>query len=154
MSSQSAVKLIAQNKKARMQYEFLEFFEAGMVLAGSEVKSARMGRVSFHDSHVVFRGGEAFLVNVHIAPYEQAGSRGHDPDRERKLLLNRREIGQLMGNVEQKGLTVVPTKLYLKNGRIKVEIALARGLKVHDRREELKRRAVDRDTAREIGKYK
>jgi SsrA-binding protein len=154
VSGKGAVKLIAQNKKARAQYEFLEFFEAGLVLTGSEVKSARMGRISFQDSHVQFRGGEAFLVSVHFAPYEHAGYAGHDPDRERKLLLNKREIGLLMAKVEQKGLTVVPTKIYLKNGRIKVEIALARGLKVHDRREELKRRAVDRDTAREVAKYK
>jgi SsrA-binding protein len=154
MSRQGAVKLIAQNKKVRSQYELLEFFEAGLVLTGSEVKSARLGRISFQDSHVLFRQGEAFLVSVHFAPYEHAGYAGHDPDRERKLLLNRREIELLMGKVEQKGLTVVPTKIYLKNSRVKVEIALARGLKVHDRREELKRRAVERDTAREIGKYK
>jgi SsrA-binding protein len=154
VSKQGAIKVLAQNKKARAEYEFIEFLEAGLILTGSEVKSARLGRISFHDSHVQFIGGEPFLVSVHIAPYEHAGDLGHNPDRERKLLLNRREIGLLLNKVEQKGLTVVPTKFYLKNGRIKVEIALARGLKFHDRREELKRRAVERDTAREIAKYK
>ncbi|MFP4316082.1 MAG: SsrA-binding protein SmpB [Desulfovibrionales bacterium] len=150
----TGIKIIAQNKKARAQYEFLEFLEAGLVLKGSEVKSARAGKVSFQDSHVRFTGGEAYLSGVHISPYEQAGPSGHDPDRDKKLLLHGREIVRLMSRVEQKGLTVVPTKIYLKGGRIKVEIALAKGMKVHDRREELKRRAVERDTAREIARYK
>ncbi|MFW6324679.1 MAG: SsrA-binding protein SmpB [Desulfovibrionales bacterium] len=154
MSAKAGKKIIAQNKKVRALYELQELFEAGLVLSGPEVKSVRQGRVSFQDSHVRFEGGEAFLAGVHIAPYEHAASGEQDPDRERKLLLHKREIHQLMGKVEQKGLTIVPTKIYLKNGRVKAEVALARGLKVHDRREELKRRAVERDTAREISKYR
>ena len=125
-----------------------------MVLTGSEIKSIRAGKVSFQDAHVNFTQGEAFLVGMHIAPYSHAGYAGHDPDRARKLLLHKREIDALRGKVEQKGLTIVPTQVYLKQAKAKVEIALARGKKVHDRREELKQRAVQRDLAREMRKFK
>ncbi|ACV69298.1 SsrA-binding protein SmpB [Desulfohalobium retbaense] len=150
----SGIKVVAQNRKARHYFEFIEFIEAGLVLTGSEVKSLRAGRISFKDGYVQFRGGEAFLVGVHIAHYENAGYAGHDPDQPRKLLLHRREIASLRGKVEQKGLTMVPTKVYLKNGRFKVELALARGKNVRDRRQELKQKAIQRDMDREMAKAK
>lgn len=152
--SRAGIKVVAQNKKVRKLYDLLEFFEAGLVLTGPEVKSVRDGKVSFKDGYVKFSGGEAYLTGIHIAPYENAGYAGHDPDRDRKLLLHKREIDTLTGKVEQKGLTVVPTKVYIKNSLIKVELALGKGRKVHDHREELKRRAVERDTAREMTRYK
>ncbi len=144
------VKLVSANRKARHEYEFLDFVEAGLVLTGSEVKSLREGRVNLGDGYVVFHGGEAWLTGVHISPYPNAGYAQHDPDRDRKLLLHAREIAGLAAKVEQKGLTVVPTKMYFKNGRIKVELALARGKRLHDRREELRRRAIARDLEREM----
>ena len=124
---------IAENRKARQYYEFLEFFEAGISLTGPEVKGLR-----------------AWLVGMRIAPYDKAGYARQDPDRRRRLLLHAREIHLITTKVEQKGLTVVPVKLYFRHGKIKVEIALARGRKLHDQREELKRRAEARDTEREL----
>ncbi len=146
----SGIKIIGQNKKARHLYEFLDTYEAGLVLSGSEVKSLRAGHISFMDGYVRFCGGEAFLVGVHIAPYEHAGYAQHEADRERKLLLHKGEIKSLLGKVEQKGLTVVPTKVYLRGGRIKIELALARGKTIYDRRQTLKERAVAKDLAREM----
>jgi SsrA-binding protein len=154
MSKKGGIKIIGQNKKARREYEFLDFIEAGIVLTGSEVKSLRAGRVGFKDGHVRFDRGEAYLVGVHIAPYENAGYAQHDPERPRKLLLHKREIKNLMGKIEQKGLTIIPVKMYFKNGKVKVELALAKGRKLYDQREELKKRAIARDTARELAKYK
>ena len=143
--------LISDNRKARHYYDFIEFVEAGLVLRGSEVKSLRAGQVNFLDSYVDFRQGEAWLVGLHIAPYTHtAGYDALEPDRSRKLLLHHAQISNLSAMVEQKGLTVVPVKLYLKAGKVKVELALARGRKVHDQREELKRRAEERDTRREL----
>ena len=141
---------IAENRKARQYYEFLEFFEAGISLTGPEVKSMRSGHVSFGDSFVEFREGEAFLTGLHIAPYDRGGYARQEPERDRKLLLHGVEIARLAARVEQKGLTVVPVKFYLKHGRIKLEIALARGRKIYDRSEELKRRAEQRDMEREL----
>lgn len=141
---------IAENRKARQYYDLLDFFEAGMVLTGPEVKSLRQGKVSFNDSFVEFKEGEAFLSHMHISPYDKAGYAVQSPDRNRKLLLHRHEIKTLTDKVEQKGLTVVPTALYFKNGKIKVEIALARGRKFHDQRHELKKRAETRDLQREL----
>ncbi len=146
-------KIISDNRKARHYYEFLEFFEAGISLIGSEVKSLRAGQVSFMDSYVDFSGNEAWLLNLHIAPYENAGYVTQIPDRKRKLLLHRHEIKELIAKVEQKGLTVVPTKIYFKEGKVKLELALAKGRKTHDHREELKRRAETRDMERELTKY-
>lgn len=155
MSAQkTGIKIVAVNRKIGRLYELLERLEAGMVLTGTEIKSIRAGKVSFQDAHVTFSQGEAFLVGMHIAPYSHAGYAGHEPDRSRKLLLHKREIDALRGKVEQKGLTVVPTQVYLKQAKAKVELALARGKKVHDRREELKQRAVQRDMAREMSKNK
>ena len=145
--------LIAQNKKARHYYELQEFFEAGLVLMGSEVKSIRAGHVSFHDSYVAFRNGEAYLVGVRIAPYANAGYVRHDPDREKKLLLHSREITILATRVEQKGMTVVPVNLHFKAGNIKVELAVGKGKKLHDQRNDLKAAAEERDLQREISCY-
>lgn len=141
---------IAANKKARHLYELSDFLEAGIELTGAEVKSIRSGKVNFVDSYVEFRQGQAWLVSLHIAPYANAGYAPQEPDRERRLLLHAREIHRLAGMVAQKGFTVVPVRLYFKEGRIKVEIALGRGKKLHDHRETLKRRAEERDLAREI----
>ncbi|WP_374288399.1 SsrA-binding protein SmpB [Desulfovibrio desulfuricans] len=141
---------VAVNKKARHLYELSEFTEAGIVLTGPEVKSIRAGKVNFIDSYVDFRQGEAWLVSLHIAPYANAGYAPQEPDRARKLLLHEREISKFAGLVAQQGLTVVPVRLYFKRGKIKVEIALGKGKKLHDHRETLKRRAEERDMAREL----
>lgn len=147
---QKSSSLIAQNKKARHLYELSDFHEAGIELTGSEVKSIRMGKTSFVDSYVEFRKGEAWLVSLNIAPYANGGYVKQEPDRPRRLLLHAREIDHLAGQAAQKGLTVVPTKLYFKNGRVKAEIALGKGKKLHDHRETLKRRAEERDLARDM----
>lgn len=144
---------IAENRKARQYYEFMEFFEAGLVLTGPEVKSLRAGQVSFGDCFVECKNGEAWVTGMRIAPYERAGYVTQEPDRQRKLLLHAREINMLSIKIEQKGLTVVPVKLYFKHGKIKMEIALARGRKLHDQRDELKRRAEARDMERELVRH-
>ncbi|WP_029893534.1 SsrA-binding protein SmpB [Desulfohalovibrio reitneri] len=143
-------KTVALNRKARHEYEFLDTYEAGLSLSGSEVKSLRDGKVSFKDSHVDFRGNEAFWVGAHIAPYENAGYAQHDPERPRKLLLHAREIDMLRGRKEQKGLSVIPVKLTLKRGRFKLEIALARGKRLHDKKDALKQRDLDREAKRQL----
>lgn len=153
MSKKPSPALIAQNKKARHHYELTDFLEAGLVLTGSEVKSIRAGHVSFHDAYVTFRNGEAYLVGVRIAPYANAGYAKHDPDRERKLLLHAREIAVLASRVEQKGMTVVPVNLHFKAGNIKVELAVGRGKKLHDQRDDLKAAAEARDLQRELTRY-
>lgn len=141
---------IALNKKARHLYELSDFLEAGIELTGPEVKSIRAGRVNFVDSYVEFRNGQAWLNSLHIAPYENAGYAVQNADRIKRLLLHNKEILRLASMVAQKGYTVVPTRLYFKNRRIKVEIALGRGKKLHDHRETLKRKAEERDLAREM----
>lgn len=153
MSKKPSPALIARNKKARHYYELLEFFEAGLALTGSEVKSIRAGHVSFHDAFVRFQRGEAFLSGVRIAPYANAGYSQHDPDRDKKLLLHAGEIETLASRVEQKGLTVVPVDLHFKAGRIKVELAVARGKKLHDQRDDLKQQAEKRDMEREMSRF-
>ena len=150
MSQKTSPSTVAANKKARHLYELSEFTEAGIVLTGPEVKSIRAGKVNFIDSYVDFRQGEAWLVSLHIAPYANAGYVSQEPDRARKLLLHEREISKFAGLVAQQGLTVVPVRLYFKRGKIKVEIALGKGKKLHDHRETLKRRAEERDMAREL----
>ncbi|MTJ91664.1 MAG: SsrA-binding protein SmpB [Desulfovibrio sp.] len=150
MSQKTSPSTVAVNKKARHLYELSEFTEAGIVLTGPEVKSIRAGKVNFIDSYVDFRQGEAWLVSLHIAPYANAGYVSQEPDRARKLLLHEREISKFAGLVAQQGLTVVPVRLYFKRGKIKVEIALGKGKKLHDHRETLKRRAAERDMAREL----
>jgi len=147
-------KLIATNKQARRLYEFVEVLEAGLALMGSELKSLREGRVNFLDGYVRFANHEAWLTGVHIAPYANAGMDPHEPTRERKLLLHGREIAHLQAKASQKGLTVIPVRLYFKGGRVKLEIALGKGKNVHDRRDDLKARDLDRDTQRQLVDYK
>ena len=143
---------IAVNKKARHLYELSEFLEAGISLTGPEIKSIRLGRVSFQDSYVEFKQGSAFVVNLHIAPYENAGYAPQDPDRDRRLLMHAREIARYAGLVAQKGLTVVPVRMYFQHGKVKLEIAVGRGKKLFDKREDLKRRAEERDAQREMAR--
>ncbi len=152
MSTDAGRKLVSANRKARHEYEILETFEAGLALTGSEVKSLRAGRISWGDGYVDFTNGEAFLAGVHIAPYENAGYAQHEPERRRKLLLNAWELRQLVQKVEQKGLSVVPLALFLKNGRFKVDVALARGKKLHDKRDALRSREMERDARRAMGR--
>ena len=150
MSQKTSPSTVAVNKKARHLYELSEFTEAGIVLTGPEVKSIRAGKVNFIDSYVDFRQGEAWLVSLHIAPYANAGYVSQEPDRARKLLLHQSQISKFADLVAQQGLTVVPVSLYFKRGKVKVEIALGKGKKLHDHRETLKRRAAERDMAREL----
>ena len=146
MARSPDTKLIADNRRARHDYELLERLEAGIVLTGTEVKSLRDGRVQLGQAYVDIRGGEAWLVGASIAEYAQGNIRNHDPDRERKLLLHRGELDSLYGKVREKGLTLVPTRLYFKDGRIKLEVALARGRERLDKR----RLIADRDAKRQI----
>ena len=149
--ARGATKLIADNRKARFNYELLERFEAGLVLTGTEVKSLRDGKLSLGESYCrILPSGEVYLMEAHIAPYPHGNRQNHDPLRERKLLLNRREITRLISKVREKGLTLVPTKAYFKRGKAKLEIALAKGKKVHDKSETIKRRDMERDARREI----
>jgi SsrA-binding protein len=145
-----AEKLIAENRKARHEYHLLERHEAGLVLQGSEVKSLREGRAELKRSFADIRDGELWLVGAHIAPYEQAGDSNHDPDRDRKLLLHRNQIASLIGKVQERGFTIVPTRLYFKNGRAKVEIALAKGKDVRDKRRDISKRDADRQIERAL----
>ena len=146
---QSGVKVISNNKKAYFLYEIIETYEAGVQLTGTEVKSLREGRVNLRDGFAQIRNGEAWLLNVHISPYQASGAYfNHEPRRTRKLLLNRREISKLTGSIEQKGLTLVPLKMYFKGNWVKISIGLGRGKKIHDKRETIKRRQDQRDMAR------
>ncbi len=141
-------KILAQNRKARYQYFIEETFETGIVLQGTEVKSIRLGRVNLKDSYARIENGELFLYEMHISPYAYGSSFNHDPLRTRKLLMHRREINRLAGYVQEKGYTLVPLSLYLKNGKVKIELALAKGKKAFD-----KRRAIaERDAQREMEK--
>ena len=142
--------LVATNRRARFEYEILDTYEAGLVLRGPEVKSLRAGKASLSDAYAVVRRGEMYLVNAHISPYEEAGRENPDSRRERKLLLHRAEIARLAGDVSEKGFTVVPLSLYFKDGRAKVELALARGKKLHDKREAIRRREEDREVQRTL----
>jgi len=142
----AGTKLIADNRRARRDYELLERVEAGLVLTGTEVKSARAGKVQLGQAYADIRGGEAWLVGASIAEYAEGGQFGHQPDRERKLLLHRGEIDSLYGKVREKGLTLVPTRMYFKDGRVKVELALARGRERADKR----RVIAERDAQRQI----
>ncbi|WP_448584750.1 SsrA-binding protein SmpB [Thermocrinis sp.] len=142
---------VAYNKEAKAEYEIIETYEAGIALEGSEVKALRNKQtVSFKDSFVRIENGEAWLYNLYIAPYRYATIKPPDPLRKRKLLLHKREILRLLGKVQQKGYTIIPIRVYFKNGKVKVEIALARGKKTYDRREELKERDMKRQIEREL----
>jgi SsrA-binding protein len=144
------VKVVATNRKAFHEYSIHDTFEAGIALLGSEIKSIRAGRVSLQDGYVSFEKGEAWLVNVHIAQYDPASRQNHDPKRRRKLLLHRREIDRLAGKVQEKGFTVIPTRLYLKDGRAKVEIGLAKGKRLYDKREAIAKRDSQRQVDRAL----
>ena len=146
MARQAGEKLIAENRRARHDYQLLDRFEAGMVLTGTEVKSLRDGRATLAQSWAEVRDGEAWLLGAEIATYDQGNRANHEPTRPRKLLLHRREIDSLYGKVREKGLTVVPTRLYFKDGRVKVELALARGKDVRDKRRDV----AERDAKRQI----
>ena len=154
MKDKSDYKVVTDNRKARFLYEILETYEAGIQLTGTEVKSIREGKVNLQDGYALIRNGEAWLINVHISPYTTSSQYfNHDPRRTRKLLLHRQEIRKLIGKVEQQGLTLVPLKLYLKRGLVKVSLGLARGKKLHDKREDLKRRQDQRDIQRAMKNY-
>ena len=145
--SEPAEKLIASNKKAFHEYFVLQKFEAGLALTGTEVKSLRDAGANLKDSYVIFKNGEAFLFGAHISPYAHGNRENHEPERTRKLLLHRREIEKLHEQVQEKGLTVVPLRLYFKGGRVKAEIGVVRGKKLYDKRESEKKRELDREAA-------
>jgi SsrA-binding protein len=138
--------LIAENRKAFFDYHIIETFEAGVALLGTEVKGIREGKANLRDSYARVEQGEVWLYNVHINSYSHRGYVDHDPKRRRRLLLHRAEIRKLIGRTVEKGLTLVPTRMYFKNGRVKVALALAKGKQVHDKRETIRRREVDRET--------
>ncbi len=145
---ESDIESIARNKRARFDYHILDTFEAGLVLKGTEVKSLREGKANISDAYGIIRDGEAFLLNLHISPYERGGYTNHEPDRTRKLLLHRKEIRRLIGAVEREGLTLIPLELYFKKGVAKVALALGKGKKLHDKRETERSRDADREIAR------
>lgn len=146
------IKVVATNRKARRNYSIIDTFEAGMSLVGSEVKSLRDGRVDLKDSFAHVDGGEVFLSGCYIGPYEFARDGGHDPERHRKLLLHRREIDRVSGQLAEKGLTLVPLQVYFKNGKAKVELGLAKGRSTLDKRESLKEREHKREIERSLGR--
>jgi SsrA-binding protein len=147
-------KIVCDNRKSRFLYEILETYEAGIQLAGTEVKSIREGKANLQDGYALIRNGEAWLLNMHISPYTQSSAYfNHEPRRTRKLLLHRKEIRTLVGKVEQEGLTLIPLKMYLKRGLVKVSIGLCRGKKLHDKREDIKRRDDQRDMQRAMKRF-
>jgi SsrA-binding protein len=146
MARNGGIKLIADNRRARHDYHLLDRYEAGLMLTGTEVKSLRTGRVTLQRAFGDVRGGEVYLVGAHIPEYAEGNMANHDPDRERKLLLHKREISSLIGKVQERGLTLVPTRLYWRNGRVKVELAVARGKEARDKRRDI----ADRDARRQI----
>ena len=146
------IKVVATNRRARRNYTIVETYEAGLVLMGSEVKSMRESRLELKDSYVDIRNGEAFLVGAFIGPYEFARDGGHEPERDRKLLLHRREIDRVAGQVAEKGLTLIPLQVYFKDGKAKVELGLAKGKSTYDKRQSLKDREHQREIERETGR--
>ena len=144
--------MIAQNRKARHDYSILDVYEAGLVLTGTEVKSLRLGRASLVDGFATIDDGELYLRNVHIPEYEQGSWTNHEPRRTRKLLLHKEEINRLIGKTQESGLTLVPLSLYFSDGKAKVEIALARGKKSYDKRQDLAKRDADREVRRALGR--
>lgn len=155
VQSKTLMKTIATNKKAFFDYEIIETYEAGIALLGSEVKSIREGRISLKESYAEIKDGEIFLINCHISPYEAANQFNHEPRRTRKLLFHRREIKRLTGKTTEKGLTLVPIKVYLSDkGRVKLEIALAKGKKAYQKREAIRERDRDRELRAELKKWR
>jgi SsrA-binding protein len=147
-SKENEIESIARNKRARHDYHILDTWEAGLVLTGTEVKSLREGKANIGDAYGVVRGGEIFLLNMHISPYERGGYANHEPARTRKLLLHKKEIRRLIGAVEREGLTLIPLEVYFKKGVAKVALALGKGKKLHDKRETERKRDADREIAR------
>lgn len=150
MSTQAAEKDITVNRKARHEYEIIQVYEAGIVLVGTEVKALREGKANLVDSYAQVNNNEVWLVGAHISEYTQGNINNHEPTRTRKLLLNRSEIRKLIGKTKEKGLTLVPLRIYFKSGKVKVELALAKGKKVHDKRESIAKRDFQRDQERKI----
>ena len=149
------MRVVATNKKAYRDYEILEIYEAGIELKGTEVKSVREGRVNLKDSYVRPKDGELFLINAHISPYEKGNVFNHDPKRDRKLLLHRREINRIIGRIQERGLTAIPLKMYInKRGLVKVEIALAKGRKLYEKKQKLKEKAIEREAMAELKRYR
>lgn len=144
------IQSIARNKRARFDYHILDTWEAGIVLKGTEVKSLREGKANISDAYGIIKDGEAYLLNLHISPYERGGYSNHEPDRTRKLLLHRKEIRRLIGAVEREGLTLIPLELYFKNGVAKVALALGKGKKLHDKRETERARDAEREMSRAV----
>ena len=143
-------KLISQNRKARHDYEIQETFEAGLVLTGPEVKSLRLGRANLKDGYARLQNGEVFLHEIHISPYENSPLHEQDPTRTRKLLLHRQEIKKLTGKIVEKGLTLVPLRIYFRKGKVKVELAVAKGKKLYDKREAIRKKDMERESERQI----
>ena len=141
---------IARNKRARHDYHILEHWEAGLVLTGTEVKSLRDGKANLSDAYAIVKDGEVYLLNLHISPYDKGNQFNHEPTRTRKLLLHRKEIRRMIGAVERQGLTLVPLELYFKKGVAKVQLALGKGKKLHDKRDDEKRRDDEREMARAV----
>lgn len=147
--TQDNIKIVATNRKAGFEYFLLEHFEAGLCLQGSEIKSIRAGQMSLAEAFIdIEYGQEAWLIEAHIAPYEQANRFNHEPKRRRRLLLHKKEIRKMWNDVRQKGVTIIPLKVYIKDGRAKIEIALAKGKKLHDKRESIAKRDQERESAR------
>lgn len=146
--------IVATNRKAYHDYFIEETFEAGISLLGTEVKSLRGGRANLKDSYVIIKDGEAFLLNCHISPYSHGNIQNHDPLRTRKLLLHKKEISKLWGNISQKGLTIIPLKIYFKKGKAKVEIGLAKGKRQYEKRESIKEKEANREIERHMKTYK
>jgi SsrA-binding protein len=146
--TKDAREIVARNKRARHDYHILETWEAGLVLTGTEVKSLREGKANLADAYAIVKDGEVFVLNLHISPYEKGNIFNHDPTRTRKLLLHRKEIRRLIGAVERQGLTLIPLELYFRRGVAKVQLALGKGKKMHDKRDDARRRDDEREMAR------
>tara|TARA_B100000686_G_C16554299_1_gene844284 strand:- start:539 stop:1003 length:465 start_codon:yes stop_codon:yes gene_type:complete len=144
----TGLKIICLNRKASFNYFFEDIYEAGIILKGSEIKSVRNGKVNIADSYAIEKDGELFLINSHIASYKHASYSNHNPNHERKLLLNKKEINKLIGKTQREGFTLIPTKMYFKKGKAKIEIAVAKGKKQYDKRQAIKRRDWNREKAR------
>ena len=149
MPQDEAVKIVATNRKAYHDYLILQSFETGIILTGTEVKSVREGKINLKDSYATIKNNEIFVLNMHISPYHHATAFNHEPLRNRKLLLHRAEINKLDGKIKERGLTLIPLKVYLKKGHVKIELALVKGKKLYDRRDDIAKRDLDRETKRE-----
>lgn len=150
MNENFPIKIVCQNKKARHDYHIIHTYEAGIVLKGTEVKSIRAGKINISDSYAKIKNGEVWLINAHISEYEKGNYNNHDPLRDRKLLLNKREIRKLISYTQEKGMTLVPLKVYFKKGKAKVELAVAKGKKLYDKREDIAKKDLQREYQRKI----